>query len=233
MTLDFETMTRRDFVRFLAVLTLAIVAPNSADGKAIRHLLENEDREGFYIRFIKPTEPIDGATWRLDVGGLCDTPRRFTLADLRKLSKEMQVSRLTCVEGWSSKARWGGFRAKTLFDAVKPKTKARFLYFDAADGYYEYIPLEILLKPRVLFVYDMNGAPLPDDYGGPFRLIMPSKYGYKSVKSILKLQFVETDGEGHWVKAGYSKDGTIQPGTDYALDLKTYKLIKEPGEPDY
>jgi DMSO/TMAO reductase YedYZ molybdopterin-dependent catalytic subunit len=233
MSFDLATMTRRDFVRFLAVFTIGIVAPNAADGKEVKRLLENEDREGFFIRFIKPTEPIEPSTWKLEVGGLCEAPRRFTLSDLRKLPKETQVSRLTCVEGWSAKARWGGFSAKTLFDAVKPSAKAKFLYFDAADGYYEYIPLETLLKSRVLFVYDMNDSPLPDVHGGPFRLIIPSKWGYKSVKSILKLRFVEEDGEGFWVKAGYSKDGTIKPGTDYALDLKAYKLIKEPGEPDY
>jgi DMSO/TMAO reductase YedYZ molybdopterin-dependent catalytic subunit len=62
---------------------------------------------------------------------------------------------------------------------------------------------------------------------------MPSKYGYKSVKTIMRLEFTEKDGIGYWSNYGYSKDGTIQKGTDRALDLKAYKSIKKEGEPDY
>ena len=62
---------------------------------------------------------------------------------------------------------------------------------------------------------------------------MPSKYGYKSVKTIMRIEFVEKDGIGYWSNYGYSKDGTIKTGTDNALDLKTYKKITKEGEPEY
>ena len=89
------------------------------------------------------------------------------------------------------------------------------------------------MNSRVLFAYDMNDRPLPPEYGGPLRLLMPSKYGYKSVKSIVRLEFRESGGTGYWEKYGYSKDATIEPGTDHALDLKDYRQITKPGEPDY
>jgi len=231
---DFDTkIERRDFIKFICVLTVNFIIPHSSEAKTIKRLLDNEDRPGFYIRFIKPTEPVDPQKWILHVGGLCENPRSFKFSDITKLTKVTQISRLKCVESWSSKASWGGFRPKTLFDIVKPRRAAKFLYFYSADDYFEYIPLEKLLKPRVLFAHEMNGALLPDIHGGPLRLIMPSKYGYKSVKTILKLDFVEKETLGYWSSYGYSAEATIQPGIDHALDLDTYKIIKSAGEPDY
>ncbi len=229
----FGEMDRRDVMRFITVLFVSFLIPHSAESKEIGKLLENEDREGFYIRFIKPIRPVDPATWTLKVGGLCERPRNLDLAAIRGLPKVTQVSRMKCVESWSSKAKWGGFRPKALFDLVKPTSLAKHLYFYSADDYYEYISLEELLKPRVLFAYEMNDGPLPPEYGGPLRLLMPSKYGYKSVKTIMRLEFLEKGGTGYWSKYGYSKDATIQPGTDHALDLKEYRRITKPGEPDY
>ncbi len=229
----FKEMDRRDVVRFICFLGVSVLMPHCADPKEVERLLENEDREGFYIRFIKPIRPVDPARWVLKVGGLCEKAQNFTLAAIKKLPREAQVSRMKCVESWSSKAKWGGFRPKALFDVVKPVARAKYLYFYSADDYYEYISLEELLKPRVLFAYEMNDVPLSAAYGGPLRLLMPSKYGYKSVKTITRLEFLEKDGTGYWSKYGYSKDATIQPGTDHALDLKTYKRITKEGEPEY
>jgi DMSO/TMAO reductase YedYZ molybdopterin-dependent catalytic subunit len=232
--LDFEQkMERRDFIKFVSVLLSTLILPNCADSQEAKRLLENEDRPGFYVRFIKPIKPLDSGKWALKVGGLCSAGREFTLADLKQLAKTAQVSRMKCVESWSAKAKWGGFLPRTLFDVVKPKENAKYLYFHCADDYYEYIPLTELLKPRVLFAYEMNDAPLPDVHGAPLRLIIPSKYGYKSIKTILRLEFLAKAEQGYWIKSGYSDEATIQPGTDYALDLKTYKIIEKPGEPDY
>lgn len=229
----FREMDRRDVMRFICVLGVSFLIPHSAEPGEIRKLLENEDRQGFYIRFIKPIRPVDPGKWSLTVAGLCENPRKLSLAAIRRLPKVTQVSRMKCVESWSSKAKWAGFRPEALFDLVKPTSRARHLYFYSTDDYYEYISLEELLKPRVLFAYEMNDGPLPPEYGGPLRLLMPSKYGYKSVKTIVKLEFLEKGGTGYWSKYGYSKDATIQPGTDHALDLKGYKRITKPGEPDY
>lgn len=226
-------MDRREVIRFICVLGVSFLIPHSADPKEIERLLDNEDREGFYIRFIKPIRPVNPAKWSLSVTGLCERPQSFSLASLRKIPAVAQVSRMKCVESWSSKAKWGGFRPQSLFEIVKPGPKARYLYFYSADDYYEYISLDELSAPRVLFAYDMNGRPLPPEYGGPLRLLMPSKYGYKSVKSIVRLEFREQGGTGYWEKYGYSKDATIQPGTDHALDLNDYRMIKKPGEPEY
>lgn len=207
--------------------------PHSARGQEIGRLLDNEDLEGFYIRWYRPVRAPNPKTWRLRVGGLCQAPQTLDLSAVRGLPKESQVSRLTCVEGWSSKARWGGFSTRSLVRLVKPQPEAKHLFVECADGYYEFIPLDVVLKPRALFAYEMNDAPLPDIHGGPLRLIIPPKYGYKSAKAITRIDFVATGGPGYWSGFGYSQDGTIQPGHDYALDLKDYRDITAPGEPDY
>jgi DMSO/TMAO reductase YedYZ molybdopterin-dependent catalytic subunit len=226
-------MNRRDFIRFVSVFAVSFLMPHASDAKEIEGLLDNEDREGLNVRFIKPIKPVDPAKWVLKVDGLCEKPGQYTLAAIKKLPKATQTSRMTCVEGWSGKAKWGGIRPQILFDAVKPRKEAKFLHFYSADDYYEFISLEELVKARVIFAYEMNDAPLPDIYGGPLRLLIPSKYGYKSVKTIMRLEFVEKDGIGYWSNYGYSRDGTIKPGTDHALDLKDYKKIVKEGEPEY
>ncbi|MCX5813243.1 MAG: molybdopterin-dependent oxidoreductase [Proteobacteria bacterium] len=227
-------MDRRDFIKFISVLGIGFMLPHSTlTAKEIEKVLENEDREGFYIRFYKPFKPVDPDRWTLKVGGLCENPKAFNLSDIKRLRKDTQVSRMKCVESWSSKAKWGGFRSKTLFDIVKPGKEAKFVYFYSADDYYEYISIDDLLKQRVIFVYEMNDKLLPDIHGGPLRLIMPFKYGYKSVKTIISLDFVKEEGTGLWSKYGYSRDATIKTGEDHALDLGEYRTLKKEGEPDY
>jgi DMSO/TMAO reductase YedYZ molybdopterin-dependent catalytic subunit len=224
---------RREFIKLTGSLIASNIIPSSLFSMDKKRLLKNEDRPGFYIRFYKPFEPVNPDKWRLEVSGLCEKPSRFSSVDIMKLPSVTQVSRLKCVECWSAKASWTGFSPKTLFDIVKPLNEARYLYFYCADDYFEYISLEDLLRPRVLFAHSMNGKPLTPEHGAPLRLIIPFKYGYKSVKTITRLVFVKKGKEGYWSKYGYSVDGTIQPGVDYLLDIGEAKEIKEEGELEY
>lgn len=224
---------RREFIKLTGSVILTSLVPSCLEGTSKKQLLRNEDKPGFYVRFYKPFEPVVIKKWKLEVGGLCEKPIKLTINDIKKLPQVTQVSRLKCVECWSSKASWTGFRPQTLFDLVKPLNKAKYLYFYSADDYFEYISLDDLLKPRVLFVHTMNEKPLPDEHGAPLRLIIPFKYGYKSVKTITRLTFVEKEGVGYWSQYGYSADGTIQPGFDHLLDTGETIEIKETGELNY
>uniref|UniRef100_A0A7V3KNJ3 Oxidoreductase molybdopterin-binding domain-containing protein n=1 Tax=candidate division WOR-3 bacterium TaxID=2052148 RepID=A0A7V3KNJ3_UNCW3 len=227
-----KVMRRREFIKIIGLTTSGLF-PSCIDAKEGKRLLKNETKPGFYIRFYKPFEPVNVDRWRLEVSGLCEKPLKLSLSDIMRFPQVTQVSRLKCVECWSSKASWTGFRPQVLFDLVKPLKKARHLYFYSADDYFEYISLEDLLKPRVLFVHTMNGRPLPDEHGAPLRLIIPFKYGYKNVKTITRLVFVEKGGDGYWSQYGYSANGTIQLGADYLLDTGEKREIKKQGEPDY
>ncbi len=226
-------MKRRDFLKLAAGIAASIVLPSCMEQSGRSKLLKNENKPGFYIRFYKSFKPVDASKWLLDVDGLCENPRKFPLSSLKQIPKTSQTSRLKCVECWSAKAKWSGFRPKALFDIVKPSKDARFLYFLSADDYYEYISIDELLMPRVLFAYEMNDEKLPDEHGAPLRLIIPFKYGYKNVKTIMKLSFVEKGGDGYWSQFGYSAEGTILPGEDYPLDIGEAKEIIKKGELDY
>ena len=179
------------------------------------------DALGFRQMWYSPVPPIDQAKWRLQVSGLIDKPAEFTVADLRKLPHFEQSSRMKCVQCWSSRTSWGGFRFASLLALVKPVRNARAIRIDCADKWYEYMTLEEMADPAVLMAMDMAGKPLTASHGAPLRLLDPSKYGYKSAKLITKITFV-AEGKGSMacdLGPYYSPGGEILPGYDTPLDL--------------
>ncbi len=173
----------------------------------------------FYIQYYKSFRRIDGTNWRLKVNGLCENPEEFTLDMLENLPRQTQVSRIKCVECWSAKAEWAGFSISEIEKLVKPQPEAIAIVFRCADTYVEYLPLEDMHHERALLVYAMNNEPLSDEHGFPLRAIIPFKYGYKSPKAILEIEYVNRFKRGTWTQIGpYSADGTILPGYDHPLD---------------
>lgn len=182
---------------------------------------DEPDRFGFRIMWYNPVAPIDKARYRLEVGGLVERPARLSLDDLAAYPQVEQSSRMKCVQCWSARAAWGGFRFGELLEAVKPKPAAKAARFDCHDKWFEYMSLDEMAAPRVLLALRMNGEPLTDAHGAPLRLIDPAKYGYKSCKLITKITFVE-EGKGSMacdIGPYYSPDGKILAGYDHPLDL--------------
>jgi sulfoxide reductase catalytic subunit YedY len=178
------------------------------------------EHESFYINYWKPMRRIKPALWKLEVGGLCENPRSFTLKEIQSFPVKTRNSRMKCVECWSARAEWQGFSMGELEKLVKPHPSAIGVVFHCADAYIEYLPRESLLKPETLLVYNMDGKPLTDEHGFPLRVIVPFKYGYKNPKAILKMEYVSNFQAGTWSKIGaYSMDGTILPGTDHPLEF--------------
>ena len=174
----------------------------------------------FYINYWKPLKRIKAKDWTLEVGGLCENPHTFTLDQLKNLPPITQSSRLKCVECWSAKAEWAGFHFSELMKLCPPKPEATGVVFHCGDIYTEHLSLEDLNHPRTLLVTQMDGGPLSDEHGFPLRVIVPFKYGYKSPKAIVKIEYASDLRYGTWSKIGpYSPDGTILPGTDHPLDL--------------
>jgi methionine sulfoxide reductase catalytic subunit len=193
--------------------------------------LMNDNREGFYVRYYMPFEPVDVAAWALSVEGAVRAPQHLSLEDIQALPITSQKSRLKCVEGWSAAAAWKGFRPQVLTDIAQPRPEATWVHFYCADDYYESLSLSELTMDRVLFAYGMNGALLIPEYGSPLRLIVPFKYGYKGPKAITRIVFADKELPGYWSTVGtYPSDGQVRPGMDLALDLDTYREFKEPGE---
>jgi sulfoxide reductase catalytic subunit YedY len=222
-------MKRRDFI---AAAGLAAARGLSGAEDKAKLLLPSDkpDEFGFRLMWYSPVPPIDQAAYRLKVTGLVDKPLSIPLTDLRKLPQETQNSRMKCVQCWSGRATWDGFRFGHLLEMAKPKKTAKAVRVDCADKWYEYFAIEDLLKPRVMLVLGLGGKPLPDRHGAPLRLIDPSRYGYKSAKLITSIQFV-AEGKGSMacdIGPYYSPGGEILPGYDTPLDLggKTKHKIK-------
>ncbi|MBI2687414.1 MAG: molybdopterin-dependent oxidoreductase [Acidobacteria bacterium] len=208
-------MRRRGFLLTAAAASAAETQP--------KLLLPSDipDALGFRQMWFNPVPPIDPAKWRLRIAGLVEKPLEFTVADLRKLPHAEQNSRMKCVQCWSARAAWGGFRFPSLLDIVRPSKSAKAIRIDCADKWYEYMSLQEMANPRVLMAMDLAGKPLPPSHGAPLRMIDPSKYGYKSAKLITKITFV-AEGKGSMacdIGPYYSPTGEILAGYDTPLDL--------------
>ena len=208
--------------RFLSSL-LATTAGGFAQNKDSKLLLPTDkpDELGLRLMWHHPTPPVDRNTYRLQIKGLVEKERSFALDEMRKFPQETQGSRLKCVQCWSARTTWGGFRFGNLVESAKPLKTAKAVRFDCADTWYEYFSMEDLMSPRLLAAIDLLGKPLPDGHGAPLRLIDPSRYGYKSAKQIVAITFV-ADGKGSMacdVFPYYSPSGEIQAGYDHPLDI--------------
>jgi methionine sulfoxide reductase catalytic subunit len=179
------------------------------------------DRFGLKVMAFNPIPAPDPNTWELTIDGLGGTPLRLKAADLDRLPRVTQSSRLKCVQCWSGRVNWEGFRGQDLLRLTGSKPGLEWVRVDCADRYYDFVKMEDLLHPRTLFGLGMNGEALTPEHGAPLRLVMPAKYGYKSSKLITKLTFVDRGGVG-LVADGwpyYSASGDILPGVDHPFEF--------------
>src|SRR5260370_4176916 len=178
-------MTRRLFMASAVAATLR--------GAETKLLLPSDkpDEYNFRLMWYSPVPAIDQKSYRLQVKGLVEKPATYSVVDLRRLPHESQNSRMKCVQCWSARADWGGFRFGHLLDAVKPKKTAKAVRVECADKWYEYFATQDLLSPRVLLAMDMNGQPLADRHAAPLRLGDPARYGYKPASLITSIALGE------------------------------------------
>ncbi|MGH6675501.1 MAG: molybdopterin-binding protein [Xanthobacteraceae bacterium] len=157
------------------------------------------------------------ADWRLDVGGLVDRPRRFSLAELRGFPPRTQITRHDCVEGWSNIGQWTGVQLSRILDAVDRQPAARYVMFFCADPmgnsldgsdsrYYESIGMDDAYHPQTILAYGMNDQTLPMPYGAPLRLRDERQLGYKMAKYIMRIELVESFAHIRGGKGGYWED---------------------------
>lgn len=136
--------------------------------------------------------------FRLRVGGLVGNPVELSLNDIEQLATAGHISLHHCIQGWSGIARWDGMSMKTLVELVRPKPEATVVAFysfgEAEYGgpYYDTQSLENVLKPSCLLASRMNEQPLPAAYGAPLRLRVENQLGYKMVKWIERIEFIES-----------------------------------------
>ena len=131
---------------------------------------------------------FDPATWDFRVGGLVESPLLLTWADVTALPQVEVRSDFHCVTRWSTfDNRWEGVAFQEILKRLAPKAEARFVMVlghrgDKAHGYSTNVPLADLDRPEVLFARRNHGEDIPPEHGGPFRLVVPHLYAWKSCK---------------------------------------------------
>lgn len=150
--------------------------------------------------------------YRLKVHGLVENPVELSLADLRAMNRRTQITLQHCIQGWSGIAAWTGLPLADLLSLVRPKPEAHavifYSYGEGGEGglYYDSQPLEILRHPQTILAYDMNLAPLTELHGAPLRLRVENQLGFKMVKWISSIEFVESVKQIRKGEGGYNED---------------------------
>ncbi len=147
---------------------------------------------------------VDEASYQLEVTGLVADRRSWTLAELRAMPQQDQVTRHICVEGWSAIGKWGGVHFASFLKRIGADTSARYVGFKCADDYYNSIDMATALHPQTLLTLSYDGQPLPPKYGFPMKLRMPTKLGYKNPKHITAIFVTNTYPGGYWEDQGYN-----------------------------
>ena len=153
--------------------------------------------------------------WKIAVGGLCGKPRTFDLDDFKKLAPpEERVYRHRCVEAWSMVVPWDGFSVSKLLAAVEPLGSAKYVAFETLldpkrfpnqnnDSvlpwpYVEGLRMDEAMHPLAMFAIGLYGEELPPQDGAPVKLVVPWKYGFKGIKSIVKITLTDKQPPSTW-----------------------------------
>ena len=147
---------------------------------------------------------IDGDGFFLQVSGRVAKRDIWSLAELRALPQEEQITRHICVEGWSAIGRWGGVPFATFLQRIGADTTARYVGFRCADDYYTSIDMPTALHRQTLLTLQYDGQTLPRKYGFPMKLRIPTKLGYKNPKHIVEIFVTNDYPGGYWEDQGYN-----------------------------
>jgi len=172
--------------------------------------------------------------WMVSVEGLVKKPKIFGLDDLPKISPpEERIYRMRCVEGWSMVIPWVGYSLSKLLNVVEPTSDAKYVAFETLldskrmpgqrSGvlnwpYVEGLRLDEAMHPLTLLASGIYGRALPPQDGAPIRLVVPWKYGFKGIKSIVKIKLVPTQPRTTWSEEGPNEYGffaNVNPHVDH------------------
>lgn len=161
---------------------------------------------------IKGPQLVDRATYHLTVEGLVKEPKVYSYDEVinnHQLYKK--TVRLNCVEGWSVNILWEGVRVQDIVDASRAEYSARTVIFHSVDGYTTSLPLDYIRQNNLLLAYKMNDVTLPTERGFPFQLVAESKWGYKWIKWVTRIELSSDENyRGYWESRGYSNKADLK-----------------------
>ena len=160
--------------------------------------------KGFPVLDLGVHPPFDEKTWSFRVWGEIENPLTLSWKEFQALPKTESVSDFHCVTSWSKMdARWGGVLMADLLKLVRPKAEANFVIQHCAEEYTTNTSLLEASQPDAILAYELDGAPLPLEHGGPMRMVIPTLYAWKSGKFLRGLELTAHDQPGFWETRGY------------------------------
>ena len=174
------------------------------------------------------------APWTVEVGGMVKKPKKFDIAEIMKLAPlEERIYRHRCVEAWSMIIPWVGFPLNALLKQVEPAGSAKYVAFQTLHDpkqmprgkyagiqlpYVEGLRLDEAMHPLALLTVGLYGETLPNQNGAPLRLVVPWKYGFKGIKSIVKITLTDSEPPISWKSANAREYGfysNVNPQVDH------------------
>lgn len=156
------------------------------------------------------------------ISSLVEQPLHLSLADLREMTKQTQITKHNCIQGWSGVAEWAGVPTSRILEVCKPLPEARYLVFTSYQRgkqsvkpelkeaqehtFYEVIDMELANHPQTILAYEMNGEPLPLEHGAPLRLRVETELGYKMVKYLRSIELVKDYSAVGQGQGGFRED---------------------------
>lgn len=153
--------------------------------------------------------------YQLSIGGLVANPISLSLEELRRVGEQTKITKHNCIQGWTAVAQWGGVPLARIIELVEPQETAKLIVFYAFDDkgltrgeglygfFYGTIPVHLAKNPQSILVLEMNGESLPIEHGAPVRVRLETQLGFKMVKWVCAIEFVEDYrdiglGQGGW-----------------------------------
>jgi DMSO/TMAO reductase YedYZ molybdopterin-dependent catalytic subunit len=147
---------------------------------------------------------VDAKDFKLEVDGLVDIKDSWTFDALYALPQVKQITRHICVEGWSAIGSWTGTPLREFLRRVGADTRAKYVWFQCAEGYSNTIDMATALHPQTQLTFRFDNEILPRRYGFPMKCRMPTKLGFKNPKHVVAIHVTNDDHGGYWENQGYN-----------------------------
>ena len=188
--------------------------------------------------------------WSVKVEGLVEKPQTLDFEDILKIAPlEERVYKFRCVEAWSMTVPWTGFPLSKLIEKLQPKAEAKFIRFETVNRpeqmpgiprlknypwpYFEGLRMDEAMHPLTMVVTGIYGKPLPKQHGAPIRIVVPWKYGYKSIKSVVKIEFIDKQPTTFWETLApneYPFESNVDPAVPHPRWSQSTERVIDTGD---
>ena len=255
ITPESDFLNRRQVVKSLAGVGLAglgLAAGTSsslANGSDVTNTWEEITSYNNYYEFgtgkndpLRYAHQLKTTPWSIVIDGLVERPARYALEDIvEKMTVEERIYRLRCVEGWSMVVPWNGFELADLLNLAGVKNGAKYVAFETAlrpdemPGvsypvldwpYVEGLRLDEAMHPLTIMANGIYGKAIPNQNGAPLRLVVPWKYGFKSIKSVVRITLTDNQPSTSWNKSNSREYGfysNVNPEVDHPRWTQAYE----------